>query len=93
MYKPLLIFFLLVVVYFGVSGGVTEVVAATKINKTEKERIKEAIITYFSLRYSALKTNQPIDFSTSIVSQDFKTAEWIKLEADRRDVEMRIHKQ
>jgi len=57
LHKPLFISFLLVVVYFGASGGVLRGWAATKIGETDEERIKDAISSYFSLRYSALKTN------------------------------------
>jgi hypothetical protein len=58
----------------------------------DSARIKETIYAYFSLRYEALKANQPeVDYSA--VSDDLEncSSEWLQMERDIRALRQYIH--
>lgn len=58
---------------------------------SDEDQIKAAVQAYFSLRYQALQANLPLVLDAVVDQTDPKTSEWLKLEADRREVEMFIH--
>jgi hypothetical protein len=67
--------------------------ASSNENQEENEiKVKEVITAYFELRYEALKSLKPADFST--VSDTSKastiTDEWLRREQERQDIELFI---
>ena len=81
---------MLLILVFGVQGCTVGFSPAPS-HISDEERIKETIHTYFTLRYQALQANVPLVLDAIVDLTDPKALEWLKLEADRRAVEMAIH--
>jgi len=87
-HKSLCVLVLFVVCLAGT--GVWGPFVSLRINESDEEVIKNAVNSYFTVRYKTLQTNGTQDYSTIIDSQA-ANAEWLKLEEDKRNLEMVIH--
>ncbi|GAP09470.1 protein containing putative amidase domain [Bellilinea caldifistulae] len=67
------------------------VASASDKDSQEESKIKETINSYFQLRYEALKSLKPADFSSLATTTDnVSTEKWLRQEQDRQDVELFI---